>query len=139
MRSDSRLSLVLFLLRLSVFLVMFVWALDKFVRPEHAAAVYENFYFISGLGNVPIYVLGALQMVLLIGFLIGFQKRLTYGIVLLLHGVSTLSSFRQYLAPFSDGPNLLFYAAWPMLAACFAVYYLRDLDTRWVIPGRNDS
>jgi putative oxidoreductase len=25
--------------------------------------------------------------------------------------------------------NLLFFAAWPMLAACFALYYLRESDT----------
>lgn len=29
--------------------------------------------------------------------------------------------------------NLGFYTAWPMLAACFALYYLRDLDTRGTI------
>jgi hypothetical protein len=46
--------------------------------------------------------------------------------VLLLHAVSTFSSYRQYLDPFN---NLLFFAAWPMLAACFTLYTLRDLDT----------
>jgi len=51
--------------------------------------------------------------------------------VLLLHGVSTLSSFHQYRFPFENKTNLLFFAAWPMLAACFTLYYLRDLDTRW--------
>lgn len=38
-------------------------------------------------------------------------------------------SYRQHLAPFG---HLLFFAAWPMLAACFALYALRDLDTLWV-------
>jgi len=51
---------------------------------------------------------------------------------LVLHAVSTLSSFKQYLAPF-DGPNLLFFAAWPMLAACFALFILRDLDKKWSV------
>ncbi len=49
-----------------------------------------------------------------------------------MHAVSTLSSFRQYLAPFK-GPNLLFFAAWPMLAACIALFLLRDLDTLWTV------
>ncbi|MBE9117407.1 hypothetical protein IQ249_16020 [Lusitaniella coriacea LEGE 07157] len=132
MQSDTRLSWTLLLLRLSVFLVMLMWTLDKFVRPSHAAAIYENFYFIGGLGNTPIYILGILEMALILGFVVGFRKRWTYGAVLLLHGVSTLSSFKKYLAPFSD-PNLLFFAAWPMLAACFALYTLRDLDTRWTL------
>jgi hypothetical protein len=32
--------------------------------------------------------------------------------------------------------NLLFFAAWPMLAACIALYMLRDLDTRWTVDDR---
>ena len=75
-------------------------------------------------------VLALVEAAILIGFLVGFQKRYTYGAVLLFHAVSTLSSYRQYLDPWS---NLLFFAAWPMLAACFTLYLLRDLDTRWTI------
>jgi hypothetical protein len=131
MKYDNRLPLVLFLLRLGVFIVMFMWTLDKFVRPLHAAKVYENFYFIGGLGTNVAYGIGLLELLLLFGFLAGVRKRLTYGAVFLLHAISTLSSFKQYLSPF-EGANLLFYAAWPMLAACFALYRLRDLDTLWV-------
>ncbi len=29
--------------------------------------------------------------------------------------------------------NLLFFAAWPMLTASFALYSLRDLDTKWTL------
>lgn len=132
MNSNDRLPLALLLLRLGVFVVMFIWTIDKFVRPEHAAAVYEHFYFIGGLGATVFYVIGVVELVILLGFLLGVQKRFTYGAVLVLHGVSTLSSFQQYLAPFAD-VNLLFFAAWPMLAACFALYVLRDRDTLWVI------
>lgn len=134
MKQDKRLPLVLLLLRLSVFVVMLFWTFDKFVRPEHTAKVFENFYFIKGLGSTVAYGIGALELALLAGFLAGFRKRFTYGGVLLLHAVSTLSGFKQYLAPF-EGPNLLFYAAWPMLAACLALYLLRDQDTLWVIQG----
>ena len=35
--SDRRIPIVLLLLRLSIFIVMFRWTLDKFVRPDHAA------------------------------------------------------------------------------------------------------
>jgi hypothetical protein len=128
--ASDRVPLALFFLRLSVFLVMLMWTIDKFVRPDHAAGVFENFYGLRGLGFTIMYVLAAAELVLLIGFVLGFARRFTYGLVFLLHGVSTLSSFRQYFNPF-EGPHLLFFAAWPMLAACFALYYLRDLDTRW--------
>lgn len=132
MSKADRLPLSLLLLRFGVFVVMFIWTLDKFVRPEHAAKIFESFYFIGGLGNVPVYLIGAVEMAILLGFLAGFKKRFTYGFVLILHGISTFSSFRQYLNPF-EGPNLLFFAAWPMLAACFALYSLRELDTLWAL------
>ncbi|MEQ8466735.1 hypothetical protein [Coleofasciculus sp. E1-EBD-02] len=130
MNSDRRISIVLLLLRLSVFLVMLMWTLDKFVNPDHAAAIFQNFYLIGGLSNVPIYIIGGIQLIIILGFVAGFQKRWTYLLVLFFHSVSTFSSFRQYFAPFE---NLLFFAAWPMLAACFALYYLRDLDIIWTV------
>ena len=134
----NRVGVALLVLRVTVFLVMLIWTIDKFVRPDHAASVYEHFYFLRGLGPTIIYSIGIAELVLLLGFVIGFAPRFTYGLVLLLHAVSTFSSFRQYLHPF-EGPNILFFAAWPMLGACFALYYLRDLDTLWRIgsrPGR---
>lgn len=134
MDTNNRLPLALFCLRIGVFVVMFMWTVDKFLRPEHAASVFESFYFLSGLGSGVFYLIGAVELVIIAGFLAGFQKRWTYGTVLVLHGISTISTLKQYLAPF-EGPNLLFFAAWPMLAACFALYYLRDLDTMWTVGG----
>ncbi|MGB5439319.1 MAG: hypothetical protein WBN90_06670 [Gammaproteobacteria bacterium] len=125
---DKRLEVSLLLLRMSVFLVMFMWTIDKFINPGHAAKVYESFYYIAGLESAVMYVIGALEIIILLLFLAGYKKKYTYAAVLLFHAVSTLSSFKQYLAPF-DGPNLLFFAAWPMLAACFALFLLRDGDT----------
>src|SRR5438128_5912190 len=131
----TRIGVALLILRITVFLVMLVWTIDKFVRPAHAASVYEHFYILRGLGPAVIYSIGAAELAILIGFVIGFAPRLTYGLVLLLHAVSTFSSFRQYFHPF-ESVNLLFFAAWPMLGACFALYYLRDLDTLWNVRGR---
>jgi putative oxidoreductase len=124
---EKKLQLSLLFLRVTVFLVMFMWTIDKFVNPGHAAKVYESFYYIAGLESVVMYAIGAAEMVLLLLFVAGYKKTLTYGAVLILHTVSTLSSFNQYLAPF-EGPSLLFFAAWPMLAACFTLFLLRDQD-----------
>ncbi len=122
---DRRLDISLLLLRLGVFIVMFVWTLDKFVNPAHSGRVFERFYGIGGLSPSVFTVLGVLQLILVIAFVLGFRKRITYGLVLLLHAGSTLSSWAQYLDAFN---NLLFFAAWPMLAACVALYLLRDSD-----------
>src|SRR6266849_6734050 len=125
----TRVRLPLLLLRIGVFIVMLMWALDKFVRPGHAAGVYKKFYQLDLGGPTLFYVLGGLELVLLALFVSGTAKRFSYGAVLLLHAVSTVSSYRQYLG----FDNLLFFAAWPMLAACAALYLLRDLDTLWAL------
>lgn len=129
---SQRVSFVLLLTRISVFIAMIIWVIDKFVNPDHAAAVFQAFYGIGGISAAISYILGALQLAVMLAFLVGFQKKISYGLVLLMHTASTLVSFPKYLAPF-EAPNILFYASWPMLAACFALYYLRDLDTRATI------
>lgn len=117
-------------LRLGVFVVMLMWTLDKFVNPAHASKVFEVFYGIGWLNQNLSYIVGAAELLLIFAFVAGLWRRWTYGAVLILHAVSTLSSYKQYLAPFD---NLLFFAAWPMLAACLALYWLRDWDALWVV------
>jgi len=128
MTDKKNLPLALLLLRITVFAVMLTWTIDKFVRPEHAGKVFESFYFIPGVGSSIVFILGGLELILLLLFVCGVAKRFSYGLVFVLHAGSTLSSFKQYAAPFTGG-NILFFAAWPMLAACFALYLLRDDDT----------
>jgi putative oxidoreductase len=130
MNTEDRLQVSLLLLRVGVFIVMLVWTLDKLLRPEHMASVFERYYGIGGLGSAAAWAIGGAELLLILAFLGGMWKRWTYGAVLLLHAVSTVASFGKYLAPF-DGSNLLFFAAWPMLAACCALYLLRDADTLW--------
>lgn len=128
MNSENRLSWSLFALRVTVFLVMFMWTIDKFINPDHTAGIFQKFYGIGGLSHAIVYTIGAVQLVFVIGFVLGLYLKFTYGVVLGLHAISTFSSYRQYLDPFA-GPNLLFFAAWPMLAAAFALFLLRRRDT----------
>jgi putative oxidoreductase len=134
MNLQKRLSWALLGLRLSIFLVMLMWTLDKFVRPEHSAGVFTHFYAVSGLSSSIFLAIGALELILLLAFVIGFARRYSYGAVLLLHAISTLSAWHQYTQPY-QGSNLLFFAAWPMLAGCMALYLLRDADTM-TLAGR---
>ena len=71
-------------------------------------------------------VLGYLQLALVVVFGLGLWKKWLYLAVLVLHAGSTLSSLPLYLDPFN---NLLFFAAWPMLAACFILFMLKEYDT----------
>ncbi len=127
---ENKLQLSLFLLRVSVFVVMAMWSLDKILAPDHAAAVFENFYFICGMGAGILLVLGVVQLAIEVAFLLGLWKVWTYGFVLVTHTISTLSSWQQYLDPFN---NMLFLAAIPMLAACIALFLLRDDDRMWTL------
>lgn len=120
----------LFGLRLGIFVVLAMWTLNKFVNPAGTAAVFQGFYGISGLSEIASFAIGASQGAVVIAFLIGFQKRWATAIVFVMHLVSTLSSAARYLEPWSS-PNLLFFAAWPMLTAIIALYVLRDYDTRF--------
>jgi len=122
---QRKLELSLLTLRVSVFVVMAMWSVDKLVNPGHASAVFENFYFIGGMGSTLLLVIGLLQLGIEIAFLLGVWKVWTYGFVLVTHAVSTLSSWQQYLDPFN---NMLFLAAIPMLGACLALFLLRESD-----------
>ena len=135
MKTEKRLPLALLLLRLSVFVVMFVWTVDKFIEPQHASKIMAAFYSISGVGDVLVYLLGIIELAIILAFVLGFAKRWSYGLVLLLHTISTLASYQKYLNPLQP-PNLLFFAAIPMLAACFVLYYLREADELWTIKKK---
>lgn len=128
MDENKKLQVGLFLLRITVFLVMFMWTLDKLVRPEHGAAVFQVFYRLPLSGEGIMYAIGALELIVIFGFLLGIFKSWTYGLVLVFHLISTLSAYQQYLMPF-ESVNLLFFAAWPMLAACICLFLLREEDT----------
>ena len=133
-RVHRRLPLALLLLRVGVAIVMLAWSVDKLLRPDHAAGVFAAFYALPGLSAPVFNLIGMAQLLLVLAFLAGAWRSWTYGAILAMHAVSTFSSFRQYLAPF-EGPNLLFFAAWPMLAACVALFLLRDADTLLSFDG----
>lgn len=124
----TRVSVSLFLLRVGAFIGLLMWTLDKFINPGHAAAVFSKFYFIDGLSSGLAYLIGTLQLVIIVAFLLGVKKRLSYGLVLAMHLVSTIASYERYLDPWTS-PHLLFFAAWPMLASIVALYLMREKDT----------
>ena len=124
----TKLSISLLLLRLGIASVMVVWTVDKILRPEHAAKVFEKYYMFAGLSETMSYALGAAQALVVIAFIIGLFRTWSYGLILLMHTVSVASSWKQYLAPY-ENLNILFYAALPMLSACIALWMLRRFDS----------
>lgn len=123
-KAQKHLALGLLSLRLSIGLVFLVWAFDKIIKPEHSLGVFSHFYGIDITTGFAM-LLGFLQIVFVIIFMLGMFRHWTYMAILVLHAGSTFSSFAKYLDPFN---NLLFFAAWPMLAACLMLYLMRDYD-----------
>src|SRR5438876_349908 len=62
---SNRVGVALLVLRVTIFLVMLVWTIDKFVEPQHASKIMEHFYFIKGVGNSIIYIIGAIELAIL--------------------------------------------------------------------------
>jgi hypothetical protein len=129
------LPLSLLSLRLTMALFLLPWVVDKFVNPAHAVAVFEGFYGLSGVGAQIVLAIGIAQVAILLLFTLGIARTWSYGLVLLMHAGSTLSSWQQYLDPYT-GANLLFFAAWPALGACIALFLLREHDTLWPLGRR---
>ena len=129
MDNQNRIEVSLLLMRVGIFIVMFAWTIDKFLNPGHAVNIFEGFYFIEGVGQELVLALGVAELILIFAFLGGLWKRHTYGIVMVLHGFSTISSWEKYTINIS----LLFFAAIPMLAACIALYLMRDMDVKYTI------
>ncbi|WP_435237174.1 hypothetical protein ACR30L_06265 [Psychromonas sp. PT13] len=124
---QTKLGWSLFALRVGIFIVIGIWSLDKFFNPGHVAAVFSKFYQIDQLGEMTAYLMGTVQIILALLFVTGCKKNITYLLILIIHLASTLVSFPIYMSPFANS-NLLFFAAWPMLGACIALYLLRDYD-----------
>lgn len=124
--SIRHLPLSLLLLRLGIGLVMAMWTIDKIINPDHAGAVFSNFYGLDAVGSDILLAIGLAQGVIVIAFVAGAFRTLSYSAVLVMHAISTLASWRQYIDAFE---NLLFFAAWPMLAACITLFLLRKADT----------
>jgi hypothetical protein len=133
--TPRQLPLALFLIRASVVLMLAPWVADKFINPGHALRVFEGFYGVGGMAEVMVHGLGAAQVALLLCFAIGAWRTLSYGLVTLMHAASTFASYRQYLDPYT-GANLLFFAAWPTLAAMATLFLLRAHDSLLSVTRR---
>lgn len=121
------LKLPLFLTRLSIFLFMLPWQLARFTKPEMIDSISSKYYKFS-MPEIGSTLSGVLMMALLLAFLVGFKKKISYLLVLILHGVGTLMTLPN-LIPGLDGYNQLFLAAVPAVAAMLLLYCLRDEDT----------
>ena len=126
MKHQKQLELGLLLIRLSTGVFFLVWSLEKIIYPEIAQKVFSRFYFLE-ISPVLSLAVGIVQTAIVLAFMAGLWKTLTYGAILGMHGVSTLSTYKELLNPYQP-PNHLFWAAVPLLATLIALFLLREED-----------
>ena len=128
---DRRLALSLAILRLSTGVFFLVWALQKLLAPEMARRVFETFYF-SSPSDEMLLTTGILQTLIVLAFMAGLFRFWTYGALLVMHTISVFSTIPRLIDPLTS-PNLLFWAAVPVLGLLIVLFLLRDRDTLLVL------
>lgn len=134
MTNRDRAALAILRIGLGVFLLM--WSIDKIVAPEATVRIFEHFYKAS-ISETLAPIVGVVEGILSLAIVFGVWKTLSYGLGLLIHAISTVSSLPQLLSPF--GENHLFIAGIPVLAAFVALFLLRHHDTRWTLGGGGEA
>lgn len=122
----QQLGISLALIRFSTGIFFLIWSIEKIINPEITQRVFSRFYFIEISPSISI-IVGIVQTLIVLAFMAGLFKLWTYGVILGMHAVSTLSTYKELLNPY-EPPNHLFWAAVPLLAALIALFLLREED-----------
>jgi hypothetical protein len=106
---------------------MLPWQLMRFTKPESVIGIAERHYKFTMPEAVPM-ITGVLMMILLIAFVTGFKKKISYLLVLILHALGTLMTLPKLIIGL-ESFYILFAAAIPAVFAMLLLYILRDEDT----------
>lgn len=131
MGNRSSLQISLAIIRFSIGLFFWVWSVEKIIHPELTQQVFETFYKVQISISLSIGI-GILQSLVILVFILGLLKTWSYGLLLGMHLVSTLSTYERLLNPY-EPPNHLFWAGIPVLGAIIALFLLRDSDQFLVV------
>jgi uncharacterized membrane protein YphA (DoxX/SURF4 family) len=130
MQKKEQVTLLILRVTLGVFLLF--WSSMKWALPAQAGVIVSHFYGIS-LPPTFTVLIGVLETLLSLLIIAGAWKRYTYGAGLILHGVTTVVSWKLYFIPFPPYSHDLFVAAIPVLSAFLVLYVLRDRDVLWAM------
>lgn len=133
----NSIGLGLFLLRLGLGVFFLIWALEKLLIPDTANGI-AGFFYGFKLPPLALTAVGIAQVAVVLAFLAGAFKTISYAIVTLSHAGSTLSTWFILIDPYgrtgSGIPHHLFLAAVPVLFACIALFLMRHHDTKFRLP-----
>lgn len=103
----------------------------RFVREEAAQGIAERYYKIGFLPDIAFTIIAIFMALLLLAFTIGFRKKISYGLIFLLHTIGTITTIPVMVPVLTggEGGQILFFAALPVIGAMWLLYLLRDHDT----------
>lgn len=129
----NRLALALLILRVTIAAFFGVWSSLKFYRPEWFENVFRNFYGLEFATRDMSSAVGVVQMLLVLAFVLGFQRTLSYAAIACMQAAGVVGSIPN-LMNYTAYPNNLMWAAVPALGAAIALFILRQ-DDRYTIDG----
>ncbi|RKQ71507.1 hypothetical protein DES40_0830 [Litorimonas taeanensis] len=125
----------LLLTRLSIFAFLLPWQLMRFTSPDSAKGIAKKYYSVSDMPEWLGLAIGVFWMTLLISFVLGLKKSVSYALVFILHAGAILVTIKHYI-PGQESYNQLFLAAIPAAAAMGLLYVLRREDTLLSLGGK---
>lgn len=149
--SQSRLNAALLIIRLGVGAFLVVWASLKFLRPEWMVNVFRNTYKQEWVTQDHAFIVGALQMLIVLLFILGVWRTATYLFVTLMHatgivgtllggnllfkgGLIKALSTGQFIIGYVNFPSNLLWTSVATLSALIALFLMRHHDG-WTIDG----
>lgn len=124
----TKLRIPLFLTRLSIFYFMLPWQVMRFTNPEQINNIASTYYHQdAGIPAALNTAIGVFWILLLLAFVTGFKKRISYGLMFVLHTGAILLSIQAYIWGL-ESFRQIFLAALPAAAAMGLLYLLRDED-----------
>ena len=124
----SNIKMPLFFTRISIAYFLLPWVLMRFLKPEGAKGIAAKYYKISTMPEIATTLIGVFWVLLLVAFVAGLKKRISYGLVLIIHTVGTLFTI-PYLIVGTEQMNIMFFAAIPVIGAMWLLYSMREHDT----------
>ncbi|MEH6402598.1 MAG: hypothetical protein V7750_04450 [Sneathiella sp.] len=101
---DKRDAAALLILRLGLVWFLFVWAVNKIIEPGQYTRIWGYFHGVD-IGVTMPYVMGGLQILICLIAALGLWRRVSYGLLFLMHLVTVIVIFPSLIDPFSIVDN----------------------------------
>lgn len=123
----------LLILRLGLGVFLAICALNKVINPEAMIPLFLEFYYID-VSSFFVVILGALELMLSLLFIMGMYKTLSYGIALVSQIIMLIACYEKIKIPAKS--ESLFFMLIPIIFAFGALFVMRNLDNKWTLTRK---